>query len=114
MSPPHRAARQRAKFNHMEAENFYRLAYGKLMGGHFFDRLVEVCQGRYPDLEAETFRQPCRDEFARRFPDYDTYFPPTVRYFSEDRDQFGQLPKHRSASALTTMSGGGMFLQHGK
>ncbi len=75
-------------YNRMEDDNFHSIAYDKFMGGHFFDRLVEACQERYPDLEAEMFRQPCRDQFARLFPDCNTYFPPTIRYFSETRDQF--------------------------
>ena len=77
-------------YNRMEDGNFHSIAYDKFMGGHFFDRIVQACQERYPDLEAEAFRKPCRDEFSRLFPDHGRYFPPTIRYFSETRDRFGK------------------------
>jgi hypothetical protein len=60
------------------------------MGGHFFDRIVASCQEKYPYLKKEDFYKPCRDEFARIFPDHATYLPKTILYFSEKRDQFGK------------------------
>ncbi len=77
-------------YNRMEISDFHSIAYDKFMGGHFFDRLVRTCRERYPHLDVEAFRRPCRDEFARLLPDHTTYFPPTIRYFSEQRDRFGK------------------------
>lgn len=77
-------------YNRMEAGHFLSITYDKFMGGHFFDRMVEVCLKRYPHLVAKDFRDPCRNEFSRIFPDNQTYFPKTVQYFSEERDQFGK------------------------
>jgi hypothetical protein len=78
------------EYNRMESNEFLSITYDKFMGGHFFDRIVFCCQQKYPDLEPEDFRKPCRDEFSRIFPDHAKYFPETVRYFSEERDQFGK------------------------
>jgi hypothetical protein len=78
------------QYNRMEYSDFHSITYDKFMGGHFFDRLVGACRERHPDLSAEDFRRPCREAFARLFPDHKTYFPPTVRYFSEQRDRFGK------------------------
>ena len=78
------------EYNRMESNEFHSITYDKFMGGHFFDRIVASCQEKYPDLKKEGFRKPCRDEFTRLFPDYAKYLPKTIRYFSEDRDQFGK------------------------
>jgi hypothetical protein len=78
------------EYNRMESDEFHSIVYDKFMGGHFFDRLVALCREKYPDLEPEDFRKPCRDEFARIFPDHETYFPKTIQYFSEKRNQFGK------------------------
>jgi len=64
--------------------------YDKFMGSHFFDRILASCLKKYPDLKKEDFRKPCRDEFAWIFPGYAKYLPKTIRYFSEERDQFGK------------------------
>ena len=77
-------------YNRMESKEFHSIAYDKFMGGHFFDRLVACCQEIRPGLNAEDFRKPCRDEFARIFPDSARYFPKTICYFSEKRDQFNK------------------------
>jgi hypothetical protein len=77
-------------YNRMEDSSFHSITYDKFMGGHFFDRIVATCQEKYPDLEAEDLRKPCRDEFARIFPDSARHFPKTVWYFSEKRDQFNK------------------------
>ena len=77
-------------YNRMESNEFLSIAYDKFMGGHFFERIVACCREKYPDLKAEDFRKPCRDEFARIFPDSTAYFPKTIWYFSEARDQFNK------------------------
>ena len=90
-------------YNRMQTNAFLSIAYDRFMGSHFFDRLVASCMEKWPELNAEDFRKPCRDEFARFFPDSDRYFPKTIWYFSEKRDQFdkprfqdtGQAPKWR-------------------
>jgi hypothetical protein len=78
------------QYNRMEAGHFLSITYDKFMGGHFFDRLVDVCLKRFPHLVAEDFRDPCRNEFNRIFPDNQVYFPKTAQYFSEERDRFGK------------------------
>jgi siderophore synthetase component len=80
-------------YNRMEDGAFLSIAYDKFMGGHFFDPLVTTLMERDPRLAWEDFRRPCRDEFARAFPEADRYFPSTVHYFSEERDAFGK-PLH--------------------
>ena len=77
-------------YNRMESSEFHSIVYDKFMGGHFFDRLVALCRAKFPGLEKEDFCGPCRDEFARIFPDHQKYFPKTVQYFSEKRDRFGK------------------------
>lgn len=77
-------------YNRVESGEFHSITYDKFMGGHFFDRIVALCRERYPYLEAEDFRKPCRDEFARIFPDHAAYLPQTIRYFSEQRDRFNK------------------------
>ena len=77
-------------YNRMESNEFHSITYDKFMGGHFFDRIVATCREKYPNLKAEDFRMPCRDEFARIFPDWARHFPKTVCYFSEKRDQFNK------------------------
>jgi hypothetical protein len=78
------------EYNRMESNEFHSITYDKFMGGHFFDRILASCQEKYPYLKKEDFRKPCRDEFARIFPNHATYLPKTIRYFSEERDQFGK------------------------
>jgi hypothetical protein len=90
-------------YNRMESNAFLSITYDKFMGGHFFDRIVAACREKYPNLKEEDFRKPCREEFARIFPDSARHFPKTVWYFSEKRDQFnkplsqdtGKAPKWR-------------------
>ena len=77
-------------YNRMESAEFHSITYDKFMGGHFFDRIVAACQEKYPTLKLEDFRQPCRNEFARVFPDHAKYLPKTIWYFSEARDQFNK------------------------
>jgi len=77
-------------YNRMGSAEFHSITYDKYIGGHFFDRIVASCQEKYPDLKEEDFRNPCRDEFARVFPDYTKYLPKTIWYFSEERDQFNK------------------------
>jgi hypothetical protein len=60
------------------------------MGGHFFDLLVASLEERCPKIGPEDFREPCREEFARIFPEHEKYLPRTVQYFSEERDRFGK------------------------
>ena len=78
------------EYNRMESNEFHSITYDKFMGGHFFDRIVASCQEKYSYLKKEDFCKPCRDEFARIFPDHATYLPKTILYFSEERDQFGK------------------------
>lgn len=75
-------------YNRMEGSEFLSITYDKFMGGHFFDRIVAACLGRYAGLRREDFTEPCLAEFERAFPEYLTYFPRTVVYFSEERDRF--------------------------
>lgn len=90
-------------YNRMETNDFLSITYDKFMGGHFFDRIVALSMKIFPHLTHEDFIGPCRDEFSLVFPDHKTYFPGTVRYFSEKRDQFnkplyldtGESPKWR-------------------
>ena len=78
------------QYNRMEHSAFHSIAYDKFMGGHFFDRIVTACQEKYPDLSKENFTRPCLEEFDRIFPEHTEYFPQTVWYFSEKRDQFNK------------------------
>lgn len=78
------------EYNRMESAEFHSITYDKFMGGHFFDRIVAVCQGKYPDLKKEDFCKPCCEEFTRIFPDHAKYLPRTIWYFSEKRDQFNK------------------------
>lgn len=77
-------------YNQMEGGDFNSITYDKFMGGHFFDRLVAALAERDPALEVEDFRGPCREEFARLFPEHRRYLPRTIQYFSEERDEFGK------------------------
>ncbi len=77
-------------YNRMEGDEFLSITYDKFMGHHFFDRLVSLCREKHPYLKDEDFSGPCREEFSRIFPDHETWFPKTVRYFSEARDQFNK------------------------
>jgi hypothetical protein len=86
------------EYNRTEHNAFCSITYDRFIGGHFFDRLVEACQARYPALVREDFTWPCREEFARGLPEYAAYFPPTVWYFSEQRDEFNK-PLHMDTGA---------------
>ena len=79
-------------YNRMETGEFLSIAYDKFMGGHFFDPLMAAASALDPQLTPEDFRGPCRDEFARTFPEPEAerYFPGTVHYFTEERDRFGK------------------------
>jgi len=77
-------------YNQMESGEFNSITYDKFMGGHFFDLLVASLEQRYPEMGPEDFREPCREEFARLFPEHEKYLPRTVQYFSEERDRFGK------------------------
>ncbi|WP_417606483.1 IucA/IucC family protein [Oceanimonas baumannii] len=77
-------------YNRMESNEFHSITYDKFMGSHFFDRIVALCTGRYPSLARADFTGPCREEFARCFPEHEHYLPPTVWYFSELRDSFNK------------------------
>jgi len=77
-------------YNRMEDSAFHSITCDEFMGGHFFDRIIAACQERYPRLTPQDFHGPCRREFARLLPEYETYLPPTVWYFSEERDRFNK------------------------
>jgi hypothetical protein len=77
-------------YNRMETGEFLSIAYDKFMGGHFFDPLVAAVVALDPRLTPEDLRGPCRAEFAEAFPEEQEYFPRTVHYFAEERDQFGK------------------------
>ena len=77
-------------YNQMEGGDFNSITYDKFMGGHFFDRLVAALVEGMPGLNVEDFRGPCREEFARIFPEHRRYLPRTIQYFSEERDEFGK------------------------
>lgn len=78
------------EYNRMETGDFNSIVYDKFMGGHFFDALVARLKEFMPGIRATEFEGPCREEFARIFPEHEDYFPRTIRYFSEERDQFGK------------------------
>ena len=77
-------------YNRMESGVFNSIAYDKFMGGHFFDSMLAPLLGRFRTLRLESFREPCRREFARLMPEHELYLPRTVHYFSETRDPFGK------------------------
>jgi hypothetical protein len=77
-------------YNRMEHDRFHSIVYDRFMGGHFFDRLVQACLESYAGLAREDFTGPCREEFAGLFPEHGKYFPRTVWYFSEQRDEFNK------------------------
>ncbi len=77
-------------YNLMETGEFASIAFDKFMGHHFFHRVVLALCQRFPQLRPEDLQEPCREEFARLFPDHRRYLPRTVRYFSEERDAFGK------------------------
>jgi hypothetical protein len=74
----------------MESGEFNSITYDKFMGGHFFDLLARTLIEQDSNISMEDFREPCRDEFARLFPNHEEYMPRTVQYFSEVRDRFGK------------------------
>jgi len=77
-------------YNRMETDDFHSITYDKFMGSHFFDRIVETCRIRFPNLKKSDFTDQCQDEFVRIFPAYEEYLPKTIRYFSEQRDSFNK------------------------
>jgi siderophore synthetase component len=79
-----------SRYNRMENNAFHSIVYDRFMGGHFFDRIVGACLEKYPDLSREDFTRPCVEEFDRIFPEHPRYFPPSVWYFSEQRDEFNK------------------------
>ncbi|MCW8925605.1 MAG: hypothetical protein OQJ84_05055 [Xanthomonadales bacterium] len=78
------------RYNLMDQDRFHSIVYDRFMGGHFFDRLVQACLENHDGLSREDFTGPCREEFARAFPEHREYFPRTVWYFSEERDEFNK------------------------
>jgi siderophore synthetase component len=81
-------------YNLTEHGAFHSITYDKFMGSHFFDPLVTACQEKYPGVLKADFTGPCRDEFARLFPESLEYMPKTVWYFSEERDQYNKPLYH--------------------
>jgi hypothetical protein len=77
-------------YNRMESGAFHSITYDRFMGTHFFDRIVEACIQKYAGVSKEDFCGPCREEFGELLPDHARYFPETVWYFSEKRDQFNK------------------------
>ncbi len=77
-------------YNRMENGQFSSITYDMFMGSHFFERIISCCKSRYPRVRAEDFRTPCRETFARLFPDHRAYLPSTIHYFSEQRDAFNK------------------------
>jgi siderophore synthetase component len=77
-------------YNRMEHDAFHSITYDRFMGGHFFDRIVHACQEKHSNLSRQDFCRPCRETFARLLPEHRQYFPKTVWYFSEKRDQFNK------------------------
>ncbi len=75
-------------YNRMEQGTFNSITYDMFMGHHFFDRIVNCCQRYYPKIQPEDFHTPCRKAFVQEFPNFSAFFPETVQYFSEKRDQF--------------------------
>jgi hypothetical protein len=78
------------QYNRMESGAFHSITYDRFMGTHFFDRIVEACQQKYTGLGKEDFCGPCKEEFEKRLPEHARYFPKTVWYFSEKRDEFNK------------------------
>ena len=78
------------RYNRMENNAFHSIVYDRFMGGHFFDRIVVACLEKHLSLSREDFTRPCREEFEQIFPEHSRYFPRTVWYFSEQRDQFNK------------------------
>ncbi len=85
--------------NRMETDRFHSITYDCFMGNHFFDRIVGACCETYPEIVPEDFMRPCRQAFARLFPDHQRYLPPTVWYFSEQRDRFNK-PLYQDTGVL--------------
>ena len=85
-----RSNRRLNHYNRMETGAFHSITYDRFMGTHFFDRIVEACRQKFKNISKEDFRRPCRDEFSKRLPEHANYFPETVWYFSEKRDQFNK------------------------
>lgn len=76
-------------YNRMEDGDFASVTYDMFMGNHFFDAIIRLVQSRC-SIQRLDIVGPCRDEFARVFPEHADYMPRTVRYFSEKRDSFGK------------------------
>lgn len=77
-------------YNRMEEGAFHSIAYDRFMGNHFFNRIVDCCIAKFPQLTKLDFTQACQREFTDKFPEYRTYFPKNVWYFSEKCDQFNK------------------------
>jgi hypothetical protein len=78
------------EYNRTEQPAFHSITYDRFMGGHFFNPIISACIDYYPHLKKVQFTDPCRQEFVRLLPNYEDYFPQTVWYFSEKRDQFNK------------------------
>ncbi|WP_028583866.1 IucA/IucC family protein [Desulfogranum mediterraneum] len=78
------------QYNRMENGAFNSITYDMFMGHHFFERLVSCCRQRHPRLSLAAFQTPCRELFAQIFPEHRDFLPPTIHYFSEQRDQFNK------------------------
>ena len=78
------------QYNRMDYGEFNSIAYDMFMGSHFFDRIIACCREKFPTLTVENFRQPCRLTFQKIFPEHRKYFPETIHYFSEERDQYNK------------------------
>ncbi|PIE57769.1 MAG: hypothetical protein CSA33_06905 [Desulfobulbus propionicus] len=77
-------------YNRMETGAFLSITYDMFMGHHFFDPVIACAQKYFPTLQRKDFLEPCRTLFGNLFPDHDAYMPPTVHYFSSQRDAFGK------------------------
>jgi hypothetical protein len=77
-------------YNRVDGGDFGSVTYDKFMGGHFFEPLIAAAAQQFPQLRPAEFKSACREEFARVFPEHREYLPRTVRYFSEERDEFGK------------------------
>ena len=76
-------------YNRMEDGAFASMTYDMFVGNHFFSPLIRLLETRGA-VDRDELSGPCREEFARCFPDYAEYLPDTVWYFSETRDEYGK------------------------
>ena len=77
-------------YNRMSSGEFLSITYDMFMGSHFFARVLACCRERWPVLQDEDFREPCRNYFSDLFPDHRDWMPVNVHYFSEVRDRYGK------------------------